>query len=280
MHAMLAYFGTQSGGGAVNNFDLTALTDANFSQRNGHYIFTESYGALYLFAQSAHMTDARLLAPTYSALNADGQRIVGFNQAAGVGGVPTLMDRYTMKPLTIPQNEELQFQASTGTASEKQWGLMVIGTDGWNANVPAGPQVVMEVTTGAFTPTANVWSADQAMVFNANPRGGVYAVIGASLQQTADTLAFRINFPRSAMYNNRKLLPGWIAQNAVGSFEDVITQTNRYHLGVWGAFHTFEPPQLEVLATTSASMTPILRMWTVYLGGDESLLNSFYAQMR
>lgn len=237
MHALLAYFGTQ-GGTAVNNFDLTALTDPDFSQRNSHYIFTESYRIAYLFAQSAHMTDARLVTPTYNAINSDGFRIAGFQQAAGVGGVPTLADRLLNRPLMVPQMEEFQFQASTGTATEKQWGLMTLITDGWNANIPAGPIMMQEATTASFTPTANVWSGPQALVMNANPRGGVYAVIGASLQQTADTLAFRMIFPRTAMYNNRKLRPGWIAQNAVGSFEDVFTQMNRFHLGVWGYFHT------------------------------------------
>jgi hypothetical protein len=279
MFAMLAYTGNNPG--ATNNFDLTALTDANFSQRNGHYIFTEKYGILYVTAQSAGLTDARLVAPTYSALNADGQRIVGFNQAAGLGGVPTLFDKYTQKPLDVPINEEFQFQASkTAVGAQQQFGVLVLGTPGWNANIPAGVQSIQEATTASFTPAANVWSADQSLVFNANPRGGVYAVIGASLQQTADVLAFRINFPRTATYNNRKLLPGWIAQNAIGSFEDVITQVNRFHLGVWGYYHTFEPPQLEVLASTSAAMTPLLRLFTVYMGGDESLINSLYASMR
>lgn len=264
-----------------NNFDMAYASDpgANFSARNGHVILTEQYGAGYLIAQSAHMTDARIISPNISALNSDGFRIGSFQQKAGVGGVPTLVDKYTQAPVLLPQLEEIQFQGSTGTI-EQQWGAMVMLTPGWSNMIPSGPQIMMETTTASFTPSANVWSTPQALVFNANPRGGVYAVIGASLQQTADTLFFQVVFPRTALYNNRKLNPGWIAQNAVGSFEDVITQMNRFHLGVWGYFHTFEPPTVSVFATTSAAMTPILRLWTVYLGGDLNLLNSSIASFK
>jgi hypothetical protein len=271
-HVLLAYTGSNPG--AANNVDLTALTDPDFSIRNGHYIFTESYKVAYLFAQSTGMTDARLLTPTYAALNSDGFRIAGFQQSAGVGGVPTLADRLIMQPLMIPQMEEFQFQGSKATATAaQQYGLMSLITDNWNANLEAGPQIMMEATTASFTPAANVWSGPQALVMNANPRGGVYQVIGASVQQTADTLAFRLIFPRSPYYHGRKLRPGWVAQNAIGSFEDVITQVNRFHLGSWGYFHTFELPMVEVLATTSAAMQPVIRLWTVYLGGDLNLLN-------
>jgi len=273
LFTLQVYNGNNSG--PANNFDLTAKADpgANFAIRNGHLIFTEPYNIGYLLAQSAHMTDARLVSPTFSALNADGFRIAGFSQTAGLGGVPTLVDRFLSAPPMVPQYEEVQFQGSTGTA-EQQWGAMVLLTPGWNANVPSGPQMMMEATVTSFTPTVNVWSTPQALNFNSSPRGGVYAVIGASVQQTADTFAFQIVFPRTKLYNGRKLNPGWIAQNAVGSFEDVITQMNRFHLGVWGYFHTFEPPSVAVFPSTSAAMTPIVRLWTVYLGGDINLLNS------
>lgn len=284
MHTILIYNGTE-GSPATNNFDLTAATDPNFSTRNGHYIFTEDYRFLYLSAWGAHITDATVRSPQINALSTDGLRLGSFQKAAGIGGVPTLVDRWAQSPIFVPKWEEVQFLASTGTASEVLWGAMVLGTTDWTQNIPLtsggaagnvlGMPIVLEATTGAFTPTVNTWSQDQALVFNSNPRGGVYAVIGAACQQAADTLAFRINFVRTKLYNGRKLLPGWFAQNAVASFEDVITQVNRFHLGVWGYFHTFEPPLLEVFASTSASMTPILRLWCVYLGQDESLLNKY-----
>src|SRR5215469_13800200 len=120
MHVLLAYTGSNPG--ATNNFDLTALTDPDFSQRNGHYIFTERYRARYLIAQSAGMTDARLLTPTFAALNSDGFRIGSFQQAAGVGGVPTLVENLASPFLQIPQMEEFQFQGSkTAVGTQQQW---------------------------------------------------------------------------------------------------------------------------------------------------------------
>lgn len=275
MFVLLAYTGNN--GTPSNNFDMTAAVDADFSQRNSHYIFTEQYGIKYLMAQSAHMTDARLLTPTFAALNSDGLRITGFQQKAGIGGVPTLFDKFSPAPAMMPMMEELQFQGSTGTI-EQQWGAMVLQTSNWSPNIPAGPIMVMEGTTGNFTPTANVWSGPQIITLTANPRGGVYAVVRATVQQAADSLLFRIIFPRSPYYKGRKLRPGWTVQNAVGSFDDVITQINPYHLGVWNCFHTFELPQLEVFASTSAAMTPIVRLWCVYLGTDPNLLDQFNQQ--
>jgi hypothetical protein len=282
MFHLLMY--NKNNSGPANNFDLNAATDPSFSIRNNHYILTEAYRFLYLSAWSAHITDARIVSPQINALCSDGFRIAGFNVAAGVGGAPTLYDKWTDMQIPVPQNEEIQFQASTGTA-EQQWGAALIGTQDWNRNIPSvggvnpgtiqGMPIVLEATTASFTPTVNVWSADQALVFNSNPRGGVYIVIGAALQQAADTVAFRINFVRTKLYQGRKLFPGWFAQNVVGQFEDVITQVNRFHLGNWGAFHTFEPPLLAVFPSTSAAMTPILRLWCVYMGGQESLLSQY-----
>lgn len=274
LFVLLAYTGNNST--PVNNFDMTAAVDADFSQRNNHYIFTESYGIKYLLAQSAHMTDARLVTPTFNALNADGLRITGFQQKAGIGGVPTLFDKFSPAAIQMPMNEEVQYQGSTGTI-EQQWGAIVLQTSNWSPNIPAGQLMVFEGTAGAFTPTANVWSGPQILTLTSNPRGGVYAVVRVTCQQVADTLLFRVIFPRTANYHSRKLRPGWVAQNAVGSFDDVITQINPYHLGVWGAFHTFELPQIEVFATTSASMTPIFRFWCIYLGTDVALLDQWNA---
>ena len=276
MHTLLVYTGNNAG--PANNFDLTAATDPNFSIRNGHYIFTENYRALYLTAQSAHITDATIRSPLINALSTDGLRIASFQKKAGVGGVPTLFDNWTQMPIQVPTMEEVQFLASTGTA-EQQWGFMSLGTPDWNRNLPSGVPIMLEATTASFTPTVNVWSADQALVFNSNPRGGIYAVIGASCQFAADLLAFRLNFPRTKLYNGRKLLPGWFAQDAVGSFEDVLTQVNRFHLGVWGYFHTFEPPLVEVFPSTSAAMTPIIRLWCIYMGQDLNQLNQLVQSM-
>lgn len=275
MFVLLAYTGNNST--PSNNFDMTAASDADFSQRNSHYIFTEKYGIGYLAAQSAHITDARLVAPTFSALNSDGFRITSFQKKAGLGGTPTLYDRFTGMPVSMPINEEVQFQGSTGTI-EQMWGLMALLPSNWSNQIPSGPIIVMEGTTSSFAPSANVWSGPQVLNLTANPRGGVYAVIRATCQQAADTFAFRIVFPRHPFYKGRKLRPGWVAQNAAGDFEDIVTQVNPYHLGVWGWFHTFELPQVEVFASTSAAMTPIFRLWCVYLGGDESLLNQMLQQ--
>lgn len=270
MHVLLAYTGSNA---ATTNFDMTALTDADFSVRNGHYIFTEDYGIAYLWAQNTLITDARLVAPTFSAINSDGFRITAFQKKAGLGGTPTLFDRFIMTPPMMPKWEEIQFQFTNTGAASQGWGMINLVTPDWRKSVPSGPIIVMEGTTSSFTPSANVWSGPQVLTLTSNPRGGVYAVCRVTCQQAADTLAFRVIFPRHPYYKGRKLRPGWVAQNAIGDFDDVITQVDPYHLCPWGWFHTFELPTVEVLASTSAAMTPIFRFWCVYLGTDVSILD-------
>lgn len=279
MHHLVCWTGSFTP--ATTNGDLTAATDTIIGVRNGHFIFTDPLRIAYLFAQSNTMSDARLFSPTFSAINSDGFRIAGFQTKAGVGGAPTLADRWINNPYQIPNYEEIQAQISkTSAVAEQAWVLASLLTPEHVRNVDAGVPFVLEGTTASFTPSANVWSGGQAITLNANPRGGVYAVVGASLQQVADTLAFRLIFPRMGSYAGRYLRPGWIAKNAVGDFEDVITQVDRFHLGTWGYFHTFELPLVEVFATTSAAMTPIIRLWVQYLGGDLNLLNQKIAAMR
>jgi hypothetical protein len=154
-----------------------------------------------------------------------------------------------------------------------------IATPGHTRQIPSGFPIQVEATTAAFTPTAFAWSGPQPMILNQSLRGGVYAVIGASLQFAADTLYFRIIFPRSPMQFGRKLRPGRLAQNAIGDQEPVTQQVNRFHLGVWGAFHTFEFPQVETFNVVAAATTPIIRLWLIYLGESLSLLDPFLAVM-
>ena len=276
MFHFVVYNGTQ-GSPAVNNFDLTAAVDTVISQRNGHYILTEDYRVLYAAAFSANLTDARLFVPSYNAINPDGLRLgLGLNVAAGVSGAPTLTDNYSNYPLPLPQLEEIQFQASTGTASQVQWGTLVLGTPAWSRNLQPGIPTMIEGTLSSsstsaanFTPTVNTWSGAQFLRFNSTLKSGIYIVNHATVQLASDLLAFRLIFPRNKLYQGKQLRPGWFAQNAVGSFQDVVSQINAFPLGIWGAFHPFEPPSIEVYASTSAAMQPIFRLWCTYLPGTE-----------
>jgi hypothetical protein len=271
--------------GPANNFDLTAATDTIIGIRNGHLVLVNPFNLLYAGAFSTTISDARILSPSIIAINPDGLRLDGLNRTAGISGSPTKLDVWTKTPIPMPTFEELQFQASTGVA-ELQWIVGVLGTPNWSKNLIKGADMVLEgVVSGTagtnanFTPVVNTWSGPQFVNFNQSVRAGVYIVKAATVQLAADLLAFRLIFPQAKPYAGRILRPGWFAQNAVASFEDIIQQMDRFHLGDWGAFHPFEPVMCEVYASTAAAMQPIIRLWCTYIPGDFGTLDQVNQQL-
>jgi hypothetical protein len=122
------------------------------------------------------------------------------------------------------------------------------------------------------TPTINVWSGPQIVTFSQSLRGGVYAIVGATLQGT-NAAAFRIIFPRYRLYHGRKLRPGLPVQTAIGDTLSNQIYPWQLQLGEWGRWHTFEPPTVEVLGTTAAGTTYQGFWWLVFLGEDVSQLS-------
>lgn len=253
------------------NLDLAAATDPDFSQRNSHYIFSESYKLLGSIAVGASLTRGRIQVPT---LNAVGEMALwSANRAATVPSHPQWDNFYPM-PLQLPQNEELQVQYSNnlGAATEQEQVLLYIATDDWNANIPRGRQMIVARATCAVTPTVNAWSGTNAITLSQALRGGVYAMIGAICQGT-NAAFFRIVFPRYRLYHGRKMRPGSVVQNAIGDQPFFQYNSGQFWAGEWGRFHTFELPQLELFGITAGAITYQLFLFLMYLGEDVSLLN-------
>lgn len=268
--ALLSY--SDATGGAVVDHDMGALVDAEFGQRNSHYVFTEQYNLLAAAAFGATMTRLNMNPPHWNAISPF--NVWPINRSLNTPS-PCQIAWYDDRPPSIPMLEEFKIR-DTDTAAETTQALLWIGTSDWNRNIPAGP--LFEVrATASVAGIANVWSSLGALTFEQGLRSGVYCVVGATCWSALGN-AFRLVFPHSKMYFNRKLRPGMICQNAVGDLLEAKQQIHPLMFGEWGRFHVFEPPQLELLSNTTGAATQELRMWLVYLGeGDAtSVLQSPY----
>lgn len=268
--ALLNYNATAAAAGATN-VDLVAASDADFSQRNSHYIFTERYRLLGVAPVGVSVTRGRYQVPTWNAIGE--ATIFNVNRALTPPSNPQA-DWSLQYPPEVPLNEEFQVQLSNnlGAATEIENALIWLATDDWSQNIPRGRTPLLVRATSVITPTLNAWSGPQAITLSQSLRGGVYAVVGAVVQG-ANSVAFRVIFPRYRLYHGRKLRPGHLVQTALGD----VTNNQHYppgmDLGEWGRFHTFELPQIEVFGTLAAAITYQVFLYLVYLGEEISQLN-------
>jgi hypothetical protein len=250
--------------GAVTDADMSALVDANFSQRNNHYIFAEQYSLLAAAGFGATQTRLNMNPPHWNAIGP--YNLWPTNRSLTVPSPPQIM--WTDKILPkIPLLEEFKVR-QTDTAAETAQFYMWIAAQDWTANIPQGPLFNIRATA-APTIVANAWSSLAAITFEQGLRSGSYAVVGATLQGTNVT-GFRLAFPHPQMYGSRILRPGALAQNAIGDQQEARMEVNPFVFGQWGQFVAYEPPQVEVSGTTAGTPTCEIRLWLVYLGNDQS----------
>jgi hypothetical protein len=268
-HALLAYSGTT--GAAAVNFDLTAATDPDFTQRNGHYTFTEAYRLFGTFVSGATCTRSRFQVPHWNAIGE--YNIYPPNLSSTVILSNPQIDWALAMPPQIPLNEEFQMQVTNTGAGEVSFAAIWLITPDWTRNLPAGIQLICVRATAAVAGVAAGWSGPGPITLSQSLRGGVYAVVGAECI-TALGWFFRIVFPRYRLYQGRKLRPGGLCQAVAG--QNVLSRVSEQELwlGEWGRFHTFELPQIETFSSTTGAATQEIRLWLIYLGEDLSLLNA------
>lgn len=269
--ALLNYNAPAAGINAVNT-DLVAATDPDFTARNGHYTFTEPYNMGGIMPVGASIIRGRFQSPTWNALGE--WTIFSANRSLQPISNPQ-WDLYIGVQPPLPMNEEFQVQLSNnlGASTEIENAGILLLTKDWSPAIPRGIATMIARASFTLTPTLNAWSGGSALTLSANLRGGVYVVIGATVQGT-NAAFFRLIAPRYRLYNGRKLRPGGPIQNAIGD-----TLSNQYdpwqmQMGEWIRFHTFELPQIEVFGTLASSTTYQAFLWLVYLGEDPSLMNA------
>jgi len=275
--ATLVYSASAAVAGATNT-DFTAAVDSDFTQRSGHYTFSEDYNLAALACVGASVTRGRIQSPT---LNALGEvALFSANRSATVPSNPYVeMFMPSGQWLNLPKNEEVQFQYSNnlGSSTEQETLVLWLTTDDWSANIPAPAGAPFNVTAKfrasfTVTPTVNAWSGPQAIALSASLRNGVWAVVGGYVQG-ANSIAWRIVFPKFKLYQGRKMRPGGLIQNAIGDVPAFNWPNGERIWGEFGRFHTFELPQIEVFGITASSTTYQVFLDLVYLGTDLGLLS-------
>lgn len=249
MFALIAYNGACTS--ASVNTDLAAAVDVQFTARNNHYTFTEQYQLIAAAVYGKTVTEVNVTSPTLASYTKLNIWPVGSDT---VTQSPPRIDYYTQYPIMIPQNEEIQFQA-TDTAADTVTTFSWLATNDWSQNIPRGIGPIPSFRTRITATLANVvnkWSPLIQVTFETSPRGGTYAVVGAQFF-AANTQAVRIVFPRQRAYQGRYLRPGALCANALGDLYSEPAPWQSYFWGEWGRFSTFELPQLEVWGNTTST---------------------------
>jgi hypothetical protein len=260
---LLSYADTSPSASNTAN-DLTANVDAEFSQRNGHYLFSEPYVLLGIAIFGNNTAEANMLSPT---LNSVTKFNVNPLNDSSISLSPPRMDFWIHAPIPLPMNEEIQINVTTGSSSVAApiTAVLIIGPQGqWNNKIPQGitPVPIFEMRASC-TPTlnSNAYSGLVPLAFEQSLRGGTYAVVGAEFIGLG-VLAARIIFPQAPLINGRRMRPGCIASNAVGDQTLAVGLIGPMWLGQYGQFTTAELPQLEVLGlgTGTPTVSVLLRL--------------------
>lgn len=265
MFHLLNYF-VSAGANAANTDMTAAVTDGSFSSRNSHYVLSEPYNLLWWAGLSTSITDMRLNVPHINAL---ARHHLWPVMRSIQPTSPPRVAVYKDYPFPLPLGEEIAVETSgnLGCGNEDATAFLCIATPTWNQNLPRsgvpGQNRVTIRATASVAIVGDAWSLFGNLTFAEQLRGGFYAVCGAWVQGATPQRAFRLNFPRSPLYQGRKLLPGGLITAAVGNEElkDISKE-----MGVWGIFHSFEPVQLQIYGDTTGAATQVVLLDLIYLG--------------
>lgn len=266
MYHLMSYYAAQAAGASYA--DTAFVVDNTISSRNSHPILTEDYELVATYVAGASITAARFSDATWNAISQP--EIYPANLSLAVPTNPQIADMRQW-PRQLPRNEEIAAQLSNnlGSSTEPEFVLCWIRPLGSKPVLPGGAPSygglsrvrVIFTFTGAIT--VGVWSSDLVMTITNTIRGGSYAMIGCNVV-CAHGIAYRFNFPRSPLYQGRKLYPGNLVEAAYGN---ILQREGDTWLGELGRFDTFEMPLISILAgTTTTSTTYTGYMDLVYLG--------------
>lgn len=250
----------------VADSDIDAVLDGVLTRRNSHLIFTEPYNLLWAAVLGSLTSRAKFANAGLTQLGEN--HLWPINVSATVPSLAQLMDLREY-PMALPQNEELTIQATTTAAGPSDVNVVLaLGAPGWSQNLP--PYLARFVTRGTVVVVAgaeSAWTALSELTFTRDLLNGVYSVIGASVV-AANAVAFRLRFPDQPNVNGKQHRPGFLVQDTTAINPHPIWSGG---MGEWGRFHTFTPPEIEVLDDTAGG-TYEVRLDLLYLGRDESLL--------
>lgn len=252
--------------GSVTNSDVDAVADEVFTRRNSHLIFTEPYNLIGAYVLGSLTSRARF---ANAALTQKGtQHLWPIDVSATVPDDPAMIDLREY-PMVIPQNEELTIEATTTGAGPSDVNVLLwIARPNWSRSLPPTlARVTTRATATIVAGAESAWTALADLVFERDLLNGVYAVIGAWVV-AANAVAFRLRFPDQPSRGGKQLRPGGLVQDTAALAP---WPGQNGGLGVWGVFHTFTPPEIQLLDDTAGG-TYEVRLSLLYLGESPSLM--------
>lgn len=251
---------------------LTAVADPDITIQNSQFIFTGPFRLLGELLGGANSKFGRYNVAQW---NGRGRPNIFAVNPSLVPTAPIFTSKYLSQPLMLPQNQQIQALATQGGAANAvAWLLWWIATQDWTMNEPPGQYDLIGHATCAVTNVLGTWVENNAITFDQLPLGGVYLVLGCNVIG-ANGIAFRLNFPRTRMYQGRRLRPGGVVLNGFGQLPALFSHNEWGGLGVMGAFHTFELPTLGILGSAAGAQTYDVFLKLRFLGENVSLLDQF-----
>jgi len=254
MYQILAYGANNAAGATL--VDTPIVPDENFVPQNGHWFFTEQYQLMAKAVIGASITAAQLFDSTWNAINVP--QIFPVNLAATPPSNPQVQD-HRMNPISIPMNEQIALQLSNdlGSGNEYEFGLLWVKPQAQQIQVPQ-PGValgnmarVTALITVTATLVAGAWTQDNVITIPNQIKGGTYCMLGLQLI-VPNGIAYRLNFARAPLYQQRKLCPGNMTMTNYG---DIPQRQNPWWLGPMGYFDTVELPLLAILGAAATAST-------------------------
>jgi len=238
MHHTLAWSNTTVSN--TTEVDLTPVTDAVVPvTAANHFLPQRDVPLVYIGACSANLQRARFSQPSIAVVTTPFIRPI--NQALTFG-IPQRFWDLSEQPLTLKGLEEITlFVTQTGGAAQQ-----VVAAAGlmWQ-NIPAPPGNIWTLRgTATTTAVINVWTQITMTWFNALPTG-TFAVVGMEAF-SASMIAARL------ILENQVPRPGTLGIQSLTNFANQIFRASSYSdLGVWGQFHNYNMPLVEVLCTAA-----------------------------
>ncbi len=254
--------------GNTANDDMNAVADSVFTVRNNHLIFTDRMNLIGVYGFGALLSRARFGNAALTRLGSN--HIWPIEVSATVPDLPQMMDLRD-SPLMLPKNEELTIEVTNTAAGPTETGAVLCLADPlWTMGFPSHrDRLVSRATCVIAAGTETTWTALSELTFERDLYNGVYAVVGASVV-AANAIAARFRFPDQPQTYNKQFRPGCLVQDSAALAPNPAFMGG---FGEWGRFHTFSPPEMQVLAD-AAGGTYEVRLSLLYLGEDDSLLNA------
>lgn len=231
MHHTAAWYGTVA---QTTEIDLPPVQDSFLIISNSHFLPQRDYSILYASAMGTLLTRARLSTPTLLAITTPWLR--DLSPALGVGN-PQIFANYTDAPLPMKGLEELiMLQTDSAATSESNAGIVGISIQ--DSPVPPGRIYTLRGTATA-TLVAGTWTNVGTIAWqNALPTG-TYVCVGANFF-SAGAIAGRL------IFENTPYRPGGLAIQTITARTDQLFRHG--NLGVWGQFHNYAMPLVEMLS--------------------------------